>query len=72
LVGQNAAEIGPSTGLQIGFDPLEFAAVIYVKQAVGPSILVFLAGVVVVGIAGAFYTVNKEPASYGDRDNAGE
>jgi len=72
LVAQKASEIWPSTTIQIGFEPLEFVALTCVERVVGPSILVFLAGVVVVGIAGAFYTVNKEPASYSDRDNAGE
>jgi hypothetical protein len=38
---------------------------------VGPSILVFLAGVVAVGIAGAVYKVNREQAGYRE-DDAGE
>jgi len=42
------------------------------ERVVGPSILVFLAGVLAVGIAGACYTLNREPADYGDRDNAGK
>ena len=38
----------------------------------GPSILVFLAGVVAVGIAGAVYKVNRPEPGYKDRDDAGE
>ncbi len=35
-------------------------------------ILVFLAGVVAVGVAGAVYTVNKQQPGYRDNDDAGE
>jgi hypothetical protein len=35
---------------------------------VGSSILVFLAGVVVAGVAGAVYSVNKTKAGYRDDD----
>lgn len=38
----------------------------------GAFILVFLAGVVAVGVAGAFYKVNKAQPGYRDNDDAAE
>jgi hypothetical protein len=43
-----------------------------VEQAVGPSILVFLAGVVVMGVAGAVYKVNQKQPGYRDEDDVDE
>jgi hypothetical protein len=39
---------------------------------VGPSILIFLAGVVAVGVAGAVYKVNEAQSGYQDEDDVGE
>ncbi len=38
----------------------------------GPFILVFLAAVVAVGVAGAFYKVNKAQPGYRDDDDVAE
>lgn len=38
----------------------------------GSFILVFLAGVVAVGVAGAFYKVNKADSGYRDDDDVAE
>ncbi len=38
----------------------------------GPLILAFLGGVVAVGVAGAFYKVNKAESGYRDDDDAAE
>ncbi|MEP6608945.1 MAG: hypothetical protein ABJA83_09735 [Burkholderiaceae bacterium] len=62
---------GASCAFKPRFNHLEFAAPTFVEQTVGPLILVFLAGVVAVGVTGAVYTVNKRKAGYGD-DDAGE
>jgi hypothetical protein len=43
-----------------------------VECAVGPSILVFLVGVVAVGIAGAVYKANQGQSGYQDDDDVGE
>jgi hypothetical protein len=39
---------------------------------VGPSILIFLAGVFAVGVAGAVYEVNQAQPGYQDDDDVGE
>ena len=38
----------------------------------GPFILVFLVGVMAVGVAGAFYKVNKAQPGYRDNDDVAE
>jgi len=39
---------------------------------VGPSILVFLAGVVALGVAGAVYKLNQAQSGYRDEDDVDE
>ena len=38
----------------------------------GPSILIFLVGVVAVGVAGAVYKVNQAQSGYQNDDDVGE
>ena len=42
------------------------------EATLGPFILVFLAGVVAVGVAGAVYKVNKAQPGYRDNDDVAE